>query len=574
VGSRYTMLNNDFRLTDKGPAIPFEQRRPVVAVLNANPFAEAIANLGAQVVAKRLIDEGYNVEFGFADTVVPGRPFLAGRATPQECAVLAFSVPFEDTYHHIPRMLRECGVRTRAADRSPDDPLVIAGGMALINPMPLSAFFDAMVLGEGRETVVEICRAVVRARTSGTPKARLLRELANIPHVYVPALYAFEYDRHGSVLSARHDLEAPDEIEPARPLDMTRYPISSVWTSSRACYKYDDYYSIMVAMGCHLKCPFCVVGNVQGAETGKALNIGLTTVLSLAEKRREEWGTNLIKLFFASSFSETTSIDPLDLCNLLEVMHELRFSVRVGSLNIRQADDRLLELVKALGQQRVTFAPETGASLRPSMGKSYSKDDKLLYIAERAGRHDLGLDLYTMIGVPEEQPHHLTELAQLIGRVRRVLPKHLTIEVSVNPAFAKAQTPYERYATMRPEQVRERFAHLRYRLPDGEEGIDWVTVINDPMCYYQPVLALGGPELTDVLEEVSSRFRPAEEHWRRAVHHHVGGDERYFRHRSPDEVLPWQHIVFNSHRRLSVRLDGYRRRALRGQDAAAGVVHA
>jgi radical SAM superfamily enzyme YgiQ (UPF0313 family) len=552
----------EFRLAPKGPAIGFSPTRPTVALLNANPFAEGIANLGAQVVAKALMDAELNVDFGFADTVVPQRPLLGGFVAPTRCDVVAVSVPFEDTYHHVPRMLRTCGIPTRAAARCDGDPVVVAGGMALINPMPLSPFFDAMVIGEGREVMVEVCREVVAARRGGVPRADLLRRLAAIPHVFVPALYAFEVDEHGAVVSCRRDGAAPAEITPARPLDMTRHPIASLWTTPRACYKYDDYYSVMVAMGCHLKCPFCVVGHVQGAESGLAMNIGLSTVLELAEARRAQWGTGLVKLFFASSFSETSSIDPLDLGNLLEVMYDRRFEVRVGSLNVRQADDRLLGLVKALGQERVTFAPETGASLRPAVGKSYSKDDKLYYIAERAGQHGLGLDLYTMIGVPEERPEHVRELAQLIGAVRRILPRGSSLEVSVNPAFAKAQTPYERYATLRPEEVRRRFALLCSALPDGEDGIGWVSVIDDPMCYYQPILALGGAELADVLEEVGARFRPREDDWRAAMRR-LGGDDRYFRSRERDETLPWQHITYNSHERLSLRLQGYRRRANR-----------
>jgi radical SAM superfamily enzyme YgiQ (UPF0313 family) len=554
-----------FRLTPKGPPIGFDPGRPTIALLNANPFAEGIANLGAQVVAKSLMDDGFNVEFGFADTVVAQRPLLGGFIAPTQCDVIAVSVPFEDTYHHVPRMLRTCGIATRAAARGDGDPIVVAGGMALINPMPLAPFFDAMIIGEGRETVVAVCHEVVDALRAGLPRDVLLRRLAAIPHVFVPALYAFEVDPNGSVVSCHRDDAAPAEITPARPLDMTRHPIASLWTTPRACYKYDDYYSIMVAMGCHLKCPFCVVGHVQGAEGGLAMNIGLGTVLELAEARRAEWATNLVKLFFASSFSETSSIDPLDLSNLLEVMYDRGFEVRVGSLNVRQADDRLLGLVKALGQERVTFAPETGATLRPAVGKSYSKDDKLFYIAERAGEQGLGLDLYTMVGVPEEQPEHVRELAQLIGTVRHVLPPASSLEVSINPAFAKAQTPYERYATLRPEEVRVRFALLRSALPDGEDGIEWVSVIDDPMCYYQPILALGGPELADVLEDVSVRFRPREDDWRAAVDRHVGGDDRYFRSRDPDETLPWQHITYNPHERLSLRLLGYRRRANRSE---------
>lgn len=560
----------EFHLTPKGPPIGFDPARPTVALLNANPFAEGIANLGAQVVAKGLMDGGFNVEFGFADTVVARRPLLGGFIPPGRCDVIAVSVPFEDTYHHVPRMLATCGISTRAAARGDGDPVVVAGGMALINPMPLSPFFDAMVIGEGREVIVAVCREVVAARRAGLSRADLLRRLAAIPHVFVPALYAFDVDANGSVVSCQRDAAAPAEITPARPLDMNRHPIASLWTTPRACYKYDDYYSIMVAMGCHLKCPFCVVGHAQGAESGLAMNIGLSTVLELAEVRRAEWDTNLVKLFFASSFSETSSIDPLDLANLLEAMYDRGFEVRVGSLNVRQADDRLLALVKALGQGRVTFAPETGATLRPAVGKSYSKDDKLFYIAERAGAHGLGLDLYTMVGVPEERPEHVRELAGLIGTVRRVLPPTSSLEVSMNPAFAKAQTPYERYATLRPEVVRERFALLRAALPHGEDGIEWVSVIDDPMCYYQPILALGGAELADVLEEVSARFRPREDEWRAAVRRHVGGDDRYFRPRARDETLPWQHITYNAHERLSLRLAGHRRRANRDEVPVGG----
>jgi hypothetical protein len=325
----------------------------------------------------------------------------------------------------------------------------------------------------------------------------------------------------------------------------------------------------MVAMGCHLKCPFCVVGNVQGQEGGSAATTTIETIFSLATERRARYGTNLIKLFFASSFSSRAAIDPLGLTNLLGEMLRHGFQCRVGSLNIKQADDELLRLVRQAGQDRVTFAPETGSTLRQSIGKPYSRDEKLIYVAERAGALGLGLDIYTMIGVPGEQPHHVRELAQLITGVRAALRPGQSLEVSLNPAFSKAQTPYERRATVRPEEARARFTYLRQHLP-SEDGIEWVTVIDDPMTYYQPILAMGGPELAPVLDRLSSMFSPSEEAWRRAVAQEVpGGDCRYFRDRAPDEVLPWEHIRYNSHSKLALRLDAHRARAARHPAALA-----
>lgn len=353
VGAMAAKNAPTYVLAEKGPVLVYHASQPSIGLLNANPFRMGIANLGSQMIADSLLKAGFNVEFGFADTDVGSGPFVAGFTSPTDCPVLAISVPFEDTYHHVPRMLRSCGLRTRASERSQEDPVVVAGGMALINPMPLSPFVDVVVLSEGRETLVEICRAVVHARQVGIRKPDILRELAGIAHVYVPSLYQFMFDRFGGVTSMKVDPAAPGAVSPARTLDMTQNPISSIWTTPRACYEHNDYFSMMVAMGCHKKCPFCVVGSTQGEQSGRALNIGPSAILDLAERRRSQWGTRLIKLFFASSFSEVASIDPLDLRELLEMMLARDFSVRVGSLNVRQADDRLLEVLKALGQKRV-----------------------------------------------------------------------------------------------------------------------------------------------------------------------------------------------------------------------------
>jgi hypothetical protein len=90
-------------------------------------------------------------------------------------------------------------------------------------------------------------------------------------------------------------------------------------------------------------------------------------------------------------------------------------------------------------------------------------------------------------------------------------------------------------------------------------------VIEDPMAYYQPILALGGPELARVLDEVSVSYRPSERQWRTAIDRAVpGGDGRYFTQKPATRRLAWQHVVFNEHPKLALRLDAHKKRALRG----------
>ncbi|MEZ4770866.1 MAG: hypothetical protein R2844_20920 [Caldilineales bacterium] len=70
--------------------------------------------------------------------------------------VIGFSLPYEQLYTNVLNMLDLAGLPLRADQRSAEHPLIIAGGSGCYNPEPMSAFFDAMVIGEGEEVVFEV----------------------------------------------------------------------------------------------------------------------------------------------------------------------------------------------------------------------------------------------------------------------------------------------------------------------------------------------------------------------------------------------------------------------------------
>ena len=555
ISTRRKQLGDRGALIQTGPPLDPRPGRSTVALLNANPFSWGVANLGWQCLTEYLLDREINVLLAFADTLGrQGRTFLNGPPHPDAVDVIAITVPFEDTYLNVLRMLRAAGLPVLARDRGDELPLVVLGGMSMINPIPLEEFADAVVIGEGREAMHAIVthRAAWRASGRHFDKRAYLFEIAQLPGVYVPSHYDIHLDDDGYVdrFTCRNGRPA---VEANVVLDLTRYPITSKWTSGYALYEHDDYFSVMAAMGCHKKCPFCVVGHVQGSQSGRAVTIDVDAILELALRRRAEYGTNLVKIFFSSAFSpDDGDINARAIKELLQSLHRHGFSARVGSLNVKQADAELFQLVHAVGQQEVTFAPETVEELRPSLGKAYITDEKLLELAHLAGRFGLDLNIYSLGSLPGETDRHTRAFASLIRSLRQAQGDSGTVYVHYNPAFMKAQTPYEYLGNTRPAEARRKYRILRGEL-EGLAGVEYVSVIEDPMLFYQPVLALGDYNASRVLQRLLAQAQPGEDDWQRAFADLGLSDARYFSPKDPTRRLPWEHIGYVAHEKMKKR---------------------
>src|SRR3954468_1502746 len=115
--------------------------------------------------------------------------------------VLAFNLSAELTYTNLVNMIDLAGCPVRAKDRTAADLLIGAGGHCTYNPEPIADFVDFVVLGDGEEVVSEITAAVAAWRVAGKADRReILRPLAGIEGVYVPALYDPVYGDDGLFL--------------------------------------------------------------------------------------------------------------------------------------------------------------------------------------------------------------------------------------------------------------------------------------------------------------------------------------------------------------------------------------
>ena len=109
--------------------------------------------------------------------------------------VLGITLPYELCYSNILTVLDLAGLPLRAEARTEDHPLVLGGGSCSLNPEPVAEFFDAIVLGDGEEIIVEIAELLLRAKDEQWGRATVLERLARIPGIYVPSLFQPRYEQ-------------------------------------------------------------------------------------------------------------------------------------------------------------------------------------------------------------------------------------------------------------------------------------------------------------------------------------------------------------------------------------------
>ena len=74
--------------------------------------------------------------------------------------LVGFTLAHELVATNIMETLDLAGIPVRAADRAEDDAIVIAGGPSVWNAEPLAPMFDAILLGDGEDAIVEIAACV------------------------------------------------------------------------------------------------------------------------------------------------------------------------------------------------------------------------------------------------------------------------------------------------------------------------------------------------------------------------------------------------------------------------------
>ncbi len=348
-------------------------------------------------------------------------------------SVIGFAISFEMDYFNVVKMLALSHVRLRCAERGARDPLVIAGGpCATFNPEPLAEIVDAFVIGEGEVIVPALMDAYHEAAREGLDRGALLRRLARVPGVYVPALYVPAYDGEGKIAALTPTADAPATVARQWVEDLDAYPAHTVVVTEETEF---NLYLIETARGCGRHCRFCMAGYCFRRPRNRSL-----AVIEEQVRAALPYGKKIGLM--GAAISDYPEID--ELCR--SILGE-GLSMSVASFRADSVTQELVEALAASGLQTLTLAPEAGsARMRAVINKGIEEHHLFTAIDLGAAAHIPNFKLYIMVGLPFEEAADIAAIIDLAERLRTYMDEkgsRGTLTLSVNPFVPKPFTPFQ-----------------------------------------------------------------------------------------------------------------------------------
>ena len=496
-------------------------------------YTVGITSLGYQVVWATLAQRSdVDVRRLFTDQADPFHGSSRGRGGRLDLFGLSLSWELDGPV--LLDLLEQQRIPIWAAERGEDDPIVFGGGPVLTaNPEPLAPFFDVVLLGDGELLLPAFIDALQAGRDA--PRAERLRQLAAVPGVYVPSLYAPRYSPEGDLLA----VEPTEAGIPATVAKQTwrgnTLSHSAVITPEAA---WPSIHMVEVVRSCPELCRFCLASYLTLPFRTPSLEDGLIPAVEKGLVATQRLG-----LLGASVTQHPQFAD------LLAWLDQDRFEgtrVSVSSVRAATVTAELGRILAKRGSKSLTIAIESGSErMRQVVNKKLSSEE--IYSAARYAKEGglTGLKLYGMVGLPTEEETDVEATAELLLALKKATPG-LRLTLGVSSFVPKAHTPFQ-WQGVRPE-ADKRLKLLAKRLkPKGielrPESYGWSVIqalLSRSDRRLAPVIAaargkhesLGGwkQAYRAVREQTSGPERPPA--WEEVIHA-TWNSER---------VLPWAHL--------------------------------
>ncbi|MDR2439896.1 MAG: TIGR03960 family B12-binding radical SAM protein [Planctomycetaceae bacterium] len=361
-----------------------------------------------------------------------------------EFDVLGFTLQYEMSYTNVLTMLDLGGVPLHTAERTMNDPLVIAGGPSAVNPEPMSDFIDLFIIGDGEEALPAVCDFWLEMkRVHSNRRSALLETVRQFPFAAVPQFYSVRYDSDGRALRPLpNELGVPEVVRPAivEEIETFEPPILRI-VPLVECVQ--DRVSIEIMRGCPGRCKFCV-SSVQKRP------IRIRSPESIARIALESClatGSDEVSLLSLST-SDYPKFEEL-MGRLREVLTPLNVSISVPSLRVNHQLSNVMQQLTTERTSGLTLAPEAAHDeMRRRIGKPITNENLLTGCESAFANGFNRVKMYFLCGLPGETEADIDGIIDLsleIGRLgKRIRGRTPVITTNVSNFVPKPHTAWER----------------------------------------------------------------------------------------------------------------------------------
>ena len=458
--------------------------------------------------------------------------FSLETATPlMEFDILGFSVGYELTITNLLNIIELGGVNLRNCDRDDDDPIVVAGGSAVINPAPIGDFVDCVFIGEAEDWIVNTFSLMAKMKTDGARRNDLLDFLFNRPSVWygekTTVTKRAVWKGFGAVTSKSF------------------YPVPNIKTVQ-------DHGVVEIMRGCPNGCRYCQAGYYYRP---------------CRVKNPREILKEVAELVFSCGYREITmsslsSGDYPGLDQVVEHLNQLYKGINISfALPSLKVNTLALSILKGLSEVRksgLTFAVET-PEVRWQKGinkiVTFERVVKLLAEAEKLGWSRV--KFYFMIGLPVAGSED--ESDQIISFMRKI-QNETTMRLNINIAcfIPKPHTPFQWESQISEEEGLKRIFTIKNELKGKRIKISYHAPFASTL---EGVFSRGDRRAGDIAYRAflkGARFDAWDDRidrnlWRsvlRESNWDVAGE--ISRAKDTDEPLPWDNIDIGVSRRFLI----------------------
>lgn len=474
----------------------------------------------------------------------------------RDADILAISLQYELTFTNLLTLFDLAGIPFRSSERDDSHPLVIAGGPQADNPEPVADFLDAVILGDGEDSLAalaEVCREMKLAHAS---RDDILKELAaRFDWVYVPRYYAFDYYADGTIAACRRSEHCPDDLELPLPVyrcqcgdfENLPVPLKPLLPYTEIVH---DRIGIEIMRGCPNRCRFCHAGY-----TKKPVRIrSPQRIIDIAEHNWRNTGHHEISLLSLSTANYPQLAELADRLN--QRFRDRRVSLSIPSLRVDKLLSDVPQMVSAVRKTGLTIAIEAAhPRVREALRKKVLAVDLMEGVKQAYAAGWNSLKLYFMCGLPGETQEDIAgifDLAHQISQAKRyVRGGPAAVTASVGWLVPKPHTPLQWSAQQTLDYFTEADRLLRSTARERRTAAR-VRTHKPQRSILEGVFARGDRRLAPVIEaayRLGARMDGWEETfdyslWLRAFEE-TGTDPAFYAHRerSLDEILPWDHLL-------------------------------